>query len=144
MGQRGRKLASSLVKTLRPILSLQDTGIKPGWDCQRPARLRIHPTNIHVYLMILPHFIPHELWIWWVKKTFVLERRAEEEEEEGNWDRGWSHQRIIVAMLVIFPKVREEGECGMWRIRWPRSGNLHSSFWWPTSLRAINPHVTFG
>lgn len=137
----GREDVSSVRLSWRHYGPFSAYRIQTGWDCQRPARLRFHPTNINVHLIIPHHFIPHELWIWWVKKTFVLERRAE---EEGDWDRGWSHQRIIAAILVIFPKVSEEGEFGKWRSWWPRSGNLHSSFWWPTSLRAINPHVTFG
>lgn len=32
-------------------------------------------------------------------------------ETKGNWDRGWSHQRMIMGILVFFPKVSEGGEC---------------------------------
>lgn len=105
------------------------------------GRLRFHPANIHVHLMMLHHFIPHELWIRWVKKKI-----AGEAEEEGNWDRGWSHQRIIVAILVFSPRLEKRVNAADGLDLGISTATLWGFFTpspVPTSLKAINPHVTF-
>lgn len=92
----GREGVSSVRLPWRHCTQL--SAIQPGWKRQRPVE--VSPRK---YSCAFNDATSHHST--WIMNTMSQKEIAGEAEEEGNWDRGWSHQRIIVAILVFSPRL---------------------------------------